>query len=338
MIASPGERPCSIQCRHVVQGGGTSHDRTFLSGVEKMDLVQVDTRVAEQRNGMGRYQHLPPRRSVHPRHEAGEAGNQGVVKTQLRLLQEQRTAPARRVTRAVRAAAGSRRRRSTRSAAPPWGASACSPRTGASLRSDHAPGRASRIAGPQRLVPTVLRIGPLQERLAVLANLLTLDDRHVYLGMVAKVQSIRPSRGVLAGADIDRDSNPRKPPGVQGADLAHPAASRNGALKSFTRDVVQESQRVQDIGLSGSVRADEERAPAEVHLRPAAEVAPRLKLQASHVPSAMLVSGGQPAVSFIPVSAAGNPAAMARRLRPDVKGTTPPVHHTRVTRAAASPR
>ena len=150
------------------------------------------------------------------------------------------------------------------------------------------------------LVPAVLRIGPLQERLAVLANPLALDDRHVYLGMVAKVQSIRPTCGILAGADIDRDPNPRKPSGVQGTDLAHPAASRDGALKSFTRDITQESQRVQDIGLSGSVRTDEERTPAEVHLRVAAEVAPRLKLQASHVPSAMLVSGGQPAISSRP--------------------------------------
>ena len=87
-----GRKALFDQRRHVVQGGRASHDGTLLSGVEKMDLTQVDARVAEQRNGMGRHQHLPPRRSVHPRHETGEAGNQGVVKTQLRLFQEQRAA------------------------------------------------------------------------------------------------------------------------------------------------------------------------------------------------------------------------------------------------------
>lgn len=64
----------------------------LVSWIGKMDLTRVDTRVPKQRNGMGRHQHLPPRRSVHPRHETGETRNQGVVKTRLRLLQEQRAA------------------------------------------------------------------------------------------------------------------------------------------------------------------------------------------------------------------------------------------------------
>ena len=61
-------------------------------------------------------------------------------------------------------------------------------------------------------VLAILLVRSLQNRLSVLADAFTLDDRHMLLRMVAEVQLVRPTSGLLAGADIDCNSHTWKSP------------------------------------------------------------------------------------------------------------------------------
>ena len=73
MIASPGEKPCSINAATSSNSAALRTTVPSSPGIEQMDFPQVDSAVPEQGDGMGRHQHLSSRLAIHPRHETGKA-------------------------------------------------------------------------------------------------------------------------------------------------------------------------------------------------------------------------------------------------------------------------
>ena len=135
----------------------------------------------------------------------------------------------------------------------------------------------------------ILPIAPVrsfQDQLAIQAHAFAFHDRTVSVRMIAEVQLVRPLGAAVARSHVHGDSDARKLSGMQRTHLAHTTARRHRLVESRPGDVAQESERIQDIGLAGGVRTDEEGATAQSDLSLPTEVTPRLHFQPGYVPAA----------------------------------------------------